>query len=96
MEKILLLFDFDKIKNQDDIIHNLTLKFLPNLYKKYNGDLYKVNRCIPFNNKIFKEMKENKIKLNQLKEEMSKLELSPNFKEVFSFFKIKKKNLILI
>ena len=41
-------------------------------------------------------MKENKITLNQLKEEMSKLELSPNFKEVFSFFKIKKKNLILI
>ena len=90
MEKILLIFDFDKTIIQDDIIHNLTLKFLPNLYKKYNGDLYKVNPWIPFNNEIFKEMKENKITLNQLKEEMSKIELSPNFKELFSFLKNKK------
>ncbi len=87
MEKILLLFDFDKTIIQKDVIHSLTLHFIPELYHKMNGFLYKVNPWIPFNNEIFKEMKKNNVTIEKLKEQMGKFELSPNFNELFNFIK---------
>jgi 2,3-diketo-5-methylthio-1-phosphopentane phosphatase len=87
MEKTLLLFDFDKTIIKNDVIHTLTLHFIPELYHKMNGFLYKVNPWIPFNNEIFKEMKKNNVTIEKLKEQMGKFELSPNFNELFTFIK---------
>ena len=87
MKKTLLLFDFDKTIIQNDVIHSLTLHFIPDLYNKMNGNLYKVNPWIPFNNEIFKEMKKNNVTIEQLKEKMGKFELSQNFNELFTFIK---------
>ena len=87
MEKTLLLFDFDKTIIKNDVIHTLTLHFIPELYHKMNGFLYNVNPWIPFNNEIFKEMKKNNVTIEKLKEQMGKFELSPNFNELFTFIK---------
>ena len=87
MEKTLLLFDFDKTIIKNDVIHTLTLHFIPELYHKMNGFLYKVNPWIPFNNEIFTEMKKNNVTIEKLKEQMGKFELSPNFNELFTFIK---------
>ena len=87
MEKTLLLFDFDKTIIKNDVIHTLTLHFIPELYHKMNGFLYKVNPWIPFNNEIFKQMKKNNVTIEKLKEQMGKFELSPNFNELFTFIK---------
>jgi 2,3-diketo-5-methylthio-1-phosphopentane phosphatase len=87
MNQKLLIFDFDKTIIQNDTIHFLAQHFIPDLYNKMKGNLYKVNDWIAFNNEIFQEMKKNNVTIEKLKEKMGEIELSPNFNELFSFLK---------
>jgi 2,3-diketo-5-methylthio-1-phosphopentane phosphatase len=88
----LLIFDFDKTIINNDLEHEITKEFLPEIYKEKNGNLYTVKNWIPFNNYLYNQMKQKNKTIIDIKNKIKSLELSPNFNELFNFIKDNKKN----
>jgi len=88
----LLIFDFDRTIINNDLEHEITKEFLPEIYTEKNGNLYTVKDWIPFNNYLYHQMKQKNVTIMDIKNKIKTLELSPNFKELFDFLKKNKKN----
>ena len=86
----LLIFDFDKTIIENDLEHEITKEFLPEIYKEKNGNLYSVKNWISFNNYLYKKMKEKNITLKNIQNKIKTLNLSPKFYELFEFIKSNK------
>ena len=91
-KKHLLIFDFDQTIIDVDSEFSMVEKLCPDLFEeRIKGDLYLKYKWIDLNNYIYTRLKQNGYNYKDVKEYLTSLKLSPNFKELFEYIK-KNKN----
>ena len=87
-KKHLLIFDFDQTIIDVDSEFSMVEKLCPDLFEeRIKGDLYLKYKWIDLNNYIYTRLKQNGYNYKDVKEYLTSLKLSQNFKELFEYIK---------